>query len=499
MNHLILAPILIPLAGGVLVLLGRATGLAWDRWIGLAATLLLLPVAIELLQWAAGGERFVYALGDWPAPWGITLVLDQLSAWMLLVTAIVGAAAQIHATGRTDREGRHFHALVQFQLLGINGAFLTGDLFNLFVFFEILLIASYALLSHGARPARTTAAVQVMVLNLLGSTLFLFAVGCLYSAAGTLNFADLAERGAALPPDRLGLWQAGGWLLMIVFALKAALLPLGFWLPGAYGAADGAVAALFAVLTKVGVVAILRLGTLVFGDLNLPLILWPLALITLAVGATGMLAARRLGVLTGHAVIVSVGMLLVAVALDSPAGFAAAGYYLAHGTLATALLFLVGERIAYARGDHADELRPGPVIRGRFGLPAAFLLAAVAVAGLPPLGGFLGKLAILDAALPTGGAAWTLAVVLFASLAAIVALSRAGSVLLWKPGSGLADPLPPVRHLPWLGSGVLSAAIIALALLAGPAFEYAEGIATQLFTPFGYVDAVLAGAGEGAP
>ncbi len=491
MNHLVLAPILIPLAGGVLVLLGRRTGLAWQRWVGLAATVSLLPVAIALVGQAAGGVQLVYAMGAWPAPFGIVFVLDRLAAWMLLVTAVVAIAAHIHAIGRTDLEGRHFHALLQFQLLGINGAFLTGDLFNLFVFFEVLLIASYALLSHGSRRERTTAAIQVVVLNLLGSTLFLFAVGCIYAAAGTLNFADLAARGTELPVDRLGLWQAGGYMLMVVFALKAALVPLGFWLPSAYGVADGAIAALFSVLTKVGIVAILRVGTLVFPDLDLPAVIWPLALVTLVLGAVGMLAARHLAVLTANAVVVSVGMLLVAVSLDTPASLAAAGYYLAHGTLATAALFLAGDRIAFARGEMGDRLVPGPTIRDRLELPAAFLVAALAVAGLPPLGGFLGKLAILSAAVPAPHAGWALAVVLGASLAAILALSRAGSILLWKPGAGLATTVEPVRRLPWLGTTILVAALAALAVFAGPAFHYAEGLAAELGQSRGYIDTVL--------
>jgi len=498
-NHLVLAPLLLPLAAGVLALLGGRGGLRVERTVGLAATLALLPVSAVLLRAASDGLVFAYNVGDWPAPFGITLVLDRLSAWMLAVTSLVAAGALLFALGRADTAGRHFHALFQFQLLGINGAFLTGDLFNLFVFFEVLLIASYALLSHGSRPERTTAAVHVAVVNLLGSTLFLVAVGCLYAAAGTLNFADLAQRAAELPADRIGLWQAGGWLLLIVFALKAALLPLGFWLPGAYGAADGAVAALFAVLTKVGVVSIMRVGTLVFPDLEPGPVIWAAALATLAIGMTGMIAARRLAQLVAHSVVVSVGMLLVAVGVFTGPGLAAATYYLAHGTLATAALFLIASRIAMVRGESGDLLEGGPAFRDRVALPTAYLVAAVAVAGLPPLGGFLAKLAILDAAAGAGRAAWSFAAVLLATLLSIVALARAGTVLFWTvgPDRGEAVELPAWRPAAVSGVALLLASLVGLSVYAGAAFDFAGEAAAQLIDPGEYVRAVLGGAEGG--
>jgi multicomponent K+:H+ antiporter subunit D len=499
LNHLLLAPLLLPLAAGVVALLGGRGSLRFERTVGLVATLALLPVSVLLVGAASEGLVVAYDVGDWAAPFGITLVLDRLSAWMVSVTALVATAALLFALGRSDTTGRHFHALFQFQLLGINGAFLTGDLFNLFVFFEVLLIASYALLSHGSRPERTSAAVHVAVINLLGSTLFLVAVGCLYAAAGTLNFADLAQRAADLPADRLGLWQAGGWMLLVVFALKAALLPLGFWLPGAYGAADGAVAALFAVLTKVGVVSIMRTGTLFLPGLDPGPVLWAAALATLAIGMTGMIAAGRLAQLVAHSVVVSVGVLLVAVGLSSGPGLAAATYYLAHGTLATAALFLVTSRIAMVRGETGDLLEAGPAFRGRVALPTAFLVAAVAVAGLPPLGGFMAKLAILDAAVQAGRTAWSFAAVLAATLLSIVALARAGTIVFWKvgPDRGETVELPAWRPTAVAGVGLLLAGLVGLALYAGAAFDFASAAARQLLDPGEYVLAVLGTAGGG--
>ncbi len=493
MPDALLLPILLPLAGGLLALLAGRRGIGWQRAVGLVTTLTLLPVAVALCAWASQGPPAVYAVGDWPAPYGITLVLDRLAAWMLLVTAVVAAGAVLFAVGRSDTGGRHFHSLFQFQLLGINGAFLTGDLFNLFVFFEVLLIASYALLAHGGGAARTAVAIRVAVLNLVGSVLFLVAVGCLYSAAGTLNLADLAARAATLPADRAGLWQAGGWLLLAVFALKAAVVPLGFWLPGAYGTADGAVAALFSVLTKVGIVSALRCCVLVFPDLGIGPVAALAAVATLALGSTGMLAARSLSQLAAHAVVLSVGVLLVPVALSTRDALAAATFYLAHGTLASAALFLVAARVAVVRGEAADRLVAGPAFRERAALPLAFLLAAVAVAGLPPLGGFLGKAAILAAAVADGRAGWAVPAVLTASLLAIVALAKAGTTLFWKTGQdhGEVVEIPGWRPLAAGGTGLLLSALVLLSLAAGPAFHLASGVAGQVLDRQAYIEAVL--------
>jgi len=494
MNHLLLLPILVPLAGALAALVGERAGPRLERTVGAIATLALLPVAAVLFGVAAEGRVIAYAVGGWPAPFGIVLVLDRFAAWMLLVTAVVAAGALLSAVDRSDESGRHFHVLFQFQLMGIHGAFLAGDLFNLFVFFEVLLIASYALLCHGTRPGRTMAAVRVAVLNLLGSALFLVAVGCLYSAAGTLNLADLAQRAAGLPADRGGLWQAGAWLLVVVFALKAAALPLGFWLPGAYATVDGAVAALFSVLTKVGVAALVRCGTLLFPDLGIGPVAWAAALGTLAVGATGMLAARRMSRLAAHAVIVSVGVLLVAVAPFTRESLAAATFYLAHGTLATAAFFLVTTRIAAARGAAGDRLEAGPAFRGPVALPLAFLCVAVAVAGLPPLGGFLAKAAILDAAGGGSRAGATFAAVLASSLLATYALARAGSNVFWKAGQDGGE-VAPLRQressLASVGMALLLAAVLLLAALAGPVYRQAEEVAAQLLDREGYVEAVL--------
>nr|MBF3179384.1 monovalent cation/H+ antiporter subunit D [Pseudomonas aeruginosa] len=236
MSHWLILPILLPLFAGSLLLLPLAE--RWRRGLSLLAALALIPLSLLLMRTAASGDLSVYALGNWAAPFGIVLMLDRLAALMLLATAVLGSAALIYALRGDDRLGKHFHALFQFQLLGINGAFLTGDLFNLFVFFEILLIASYALLLHGGGAERVRSGLHYVILNLVGSAFFLIAVGTLYGLTGTLNMADMAQKIAMADAERAPLLAAAGLLLLVVFALKAALLPLYFWLPRAYAAAS---------------------------------------------------------------------------------------------------------------------------------------------------------------------------------------------------------------------------------------------------------------------
>jgi multicomponent K+:H+ antiporter subunit D len=503
-THLVILPVLLPLVAGSLLLLAARFGDAARRAIGLAATLALLPLAVLLLDRVADGTHLVYALGDWAPPFGIVLVADRLAAVMLLLTAIVALASLVYAGAGDDTRGPQYHALFQFQLLGINGAFLTGDLFNLFVFFEVLLIASYALLLHGLGAQRVGAAIHVVVLNLIGSALFLFAVGTLYAVTGTLNFADLARVLPLLGPDVAPLARSGALLLLGVFALKAALLPLGFWLPRAYAAATGATAALFAVLTKVGVYAILRVYPLVFGpgagEVANVAAAWvlPVALVTLAFGALGVLAARTLRMSAGWMVVYSVGTLLAAVGLFSEAGYAAAVYYTAHSTLASAALFLVSDLIARQRlvgGDRFEvvDAMPHGVVLGTL-----FFVTAVTIAGLPPLSGFIGKLFVLEAASAAPGAVVIWSVLLVAALVVIVAVARAGSALFWRTAPATTSARPAALDRRSVGAiASLLACIVGLVAWGGAATSYAWETARQLADPAGYVGAVL-GADEGA-
>lgn len=501
-NHWIIAPILLPMAAGILMLFAARGGLRLQRTLGLFSVLATLLVSILLLEQAATGAIATYELGNWRPPFGIVLVLDRLSALMLLLTGGLALAALVYAIRGADARGRNFHALFQFQIFGLNGAFLTGDLFNLFVFFEILLIASYGLLLHGGGARRVKAGLHYVVLNLIGSTFFLFAVGTLYGLLGTLNMADLALRVAEAPAEQAAVLRAAALVLLVVFGLKAALLPLGFWLPAAYAETTAPVAALFAVMTKVGVYAIVRVYSLIFGAeagyLALVAESWllPLALATLAAGALGTLAARNLRRLAAWLVVVSVGTLLAALSLAETDALSAGFYYLVHSTLAAAALFLVADLVASRRGTLNDNLMIGAVFPGRAVLGGCYFLAAASVAGLPPLSGFIGKLLILDAARGHEAAVWVWVVVLVGSLFAIVALARAGSMIFWKsesPFDAIVPEASPVIPQTVVATAALLAAAPLLAVLAGPVSDYMQATAGQVMDRHAYIDAVLGG------
>lgn len=493
MNHGLILPVLLPLIAGIALLL---TGnIHHQRYLNLGAAAALLPLAALLLI-TTGDDYHAYALGNWPAPFGIVLVLDRLSALMLLLTALVALPALWYAVAtNTDTQGRYFHPLFQFQLMGLNGAFLTGDLFNLFVFFEILLIASYSLLLHGGGRERIRAGLHYVILNLVGSALFLIAIGVLYGITGALNLADLAVRVAAAPAEDAGLLRAGALLLLVVFGLKAAVLPLYFWLPAAYAHTSAPVAALFALLTKVGVYAIIRVFSLVFGanagsvaDVATPYLL-PLALATITVGSVGVLASQDLRRLIGYSVIVSVGILLTGVGLDNAPGLSAALVYLVHTTLITAGLFLLADLIAVQRGHVGSQSAPPvsqPLIFG-----SLFFIGAVALAGMPPLSGFLGKLLLLRAAEDTLALPWVWSVALVSSLLLIVALGRMGSSLFWNTleSSVIGAPVPIQR---WWPAAALLVAGPLLIILARPMLDYATATTRQLREPAGYIETVLA-------
>jgi multicomponent K+:H+ antiporter subunit D len=503
MNHWIIVPVLLPLVAGALLLVLEWWGLAAKRALSVAASAALIPVALGLMTIAATGEQQVYYVGDWPAPFGIVLVLDRLSALMLMLSSVLATASIVYAVAGDDTRGADFHALFQFQLLGINGAFLTGDLFNLFVFFEILLIASYCLIVHGGGAARTRAAMHFVVLNLVGSSLFLIALGVIYGTLGTLNMADLAVKVASADADALALVRVAGLLLMVVFGLKAALLPLGFWLPSAYGAAAAAVACLFAIMTKVGVYAILRVHILIFvdavdGGISLDAWLLPLALATIVLGTMGALAAAELRATVSYLVVVSVGTLLAAVALSSRDGLAAALFYLLHSTLVTGSLFLLADLIGRQRGDAAARLDRSRAVYQPALLGSLFFVAAVAVSGLPPLSGFAAKLMILQAAQASAATAWVWGIILTSGLFVIVTLSRAGTAIFWRTDDTQGEARP-VRAIEALATGSLLAGALLLMVFGARVLDYSEATAGQLLDRSGYVDAVLANESVSTP
>ncbi|WP_422075065.1 monovalent cation/H+ antiporter subunit D [Tranquillimonas rosea] len=509
MSHWIIVPVVLPaLLAAFIVLLCRFN-LTVQRALSTAGTAVMVVIATGLMLRAGTGAIDVYELGDWPAPFGIVLVADRLATMMVLLTSVLALAVVLYVIGTGwDKRGRHFHALFQFQLMGVCGAFLTGDAFNLFVFFEVLLIASYGLMIHSGGPVRLRAGMQYVVYNLLGSTLFLFALGTIYAVTGTLNMADLADRVAQLPTDDTALLRVGATLLILVFAVKAAVLPLHFWLPASYSNAPAPVAALFAIMTKVGAYAMLRFLTLVFPpDLEatqglFDFWLQPAAMLTLIAGMVGVLGARRLDRLAAFAVIGSMGTLLTSISLLTPQGTQAALFYILHSTFASATLFLIVGLVQAGRGGAGGRIEAlAPIARN--GLVAGlFFISAIALSGVPPLSGFVGKLMVLDAARAASGPYWPVwTAILVTSLIAIVGFARAGSTVFWKANESTAaaahPEAPPATGLSIVAIGGIMVLLVALTVLAGPVMAFMGETTDQLYNTTGYISAVL-GDGEAA-
>jgi multicomponent K+:H+ antiporter subunit D len=524
-NHLTITPIVIPLLAGTLMLLIGERRRPFKAAIGIASALLQLAAAILLLllaDGAIGGTDAaavrVYRLGDWPSLFGIVLVLDRLSALMLVLTGVLGFAALVFSLAHWQRAGAHFHPLFQFQLMGLNGAFLTGDLFNLFVFFEVMLAASYGLALHGSGIARVRAGLHYVAINLLASLLFLIGVSMIYGLAGTLNMADLAGRIAGLRGEDRALVEAGAAILGVAFLVKAGMWPLGFWLPTTYAAAGTASAAIISILSKVGIYAVLRLWLLMFGEGAGDSAgfggawLFFGGLLTIAFGSMAVLATQNMARLAGATILVSSGTLLAAIGTGQVAVTGGALFYLASSVPAIAAFFLLIELVERGRGVGADVLA---VTREAFGeaeedlddeeeigvaIPAtmatlgmSFIGCAVLLAGLPPLSGFLAKFAMLAPLLGSGdgvpSTAWALlAALILSGLATIVAMTRAGIDAFWASPAG---EVPRVRVTEIAPIMLLLALCLAMTVQAGPALRYMEATAQSLHVPRDYVRNVL--------
>lgn len=526
LQHLPIFPILLPLVTAALLLLGGEARRPYRAVVAVAATLAQLIVAVILLAMADArlpgpwpGEVGVYALGGWVAPFGIVLVVDRLSTLLLVLTATLGLATLVYSLARWARAGVYYLPLFQLLLMGLNGAFLTGDLFNLFVFFEIMLAASYGLALHGSGQARVRASVHYIVVNLVASLFFLIAAAVIYGVTGTLNMAELARRAPMLTPADRALFDTGAALLGVVFLVKAGSWPLNFWLPATYGAAAAPVAGVFAILTKVGVYALLRFETLLqAGGAPAPFggqWLFYVGLATIAIGALGVLAAQRLDRAASALIIISSGTLLAAFGFSGTALTGPALFYLANSVLGAGAFFLVielAERDRSAAADllaisfeyfgasdpedpqHSDIVVGVAIPMAMAFLGLSFIVCALLLIGLPPLSGFIAKFALLAAAIaaaPETGDALSaglfVAALLLSGLAGIIALSRLGVRVFW-------DAARKTPRLQWIEAGPVAALMllcIALAMGAGPAMTYFNVAARSLHDGGGYVKAVL--------
>ena len=444
-EHTPIFSILIPaITAFILILLGNpgSGSLAqdwrqpWRRGISYTSGLLGLFTAVNYLIFASSGQISVYNLGEWAAPFGIVLVLDQLSALMLVLTYGLAVPVMWFASKEWDERGRYFHAMCHFLLMGLTGAFLTGDLFNLFVFFEILLMASYVLLLHGQGKARFQLGIHYVTINLLASALFLIGLGMIYGSVGSLNMADVARLMPLLEGDQHRIAVAGGLLLFTVFGIKAAMLPVGFWLPKTYAVATTPVAALFTIMTKVGIYAILRVNGTVFDDAIsreiLQYILLPIGLITSVYGVIGAMGAERLRRFIGFMILSSVGTILIAISLFNTLAWAAALYYLVHSTIIAAAFYILSGWITSQRGEFKDHFKIAPQMKQHKVVALTYFTIALMMAGLPPFSGFLGKVFILQATAHSPYQLLIIVTVLVVSLLSIIAFTRVGFVIFWR-------------------------------------------------------------------
>ncbi|MGR0278279.1 monovalent cation/H+ antiporter subunit D [Marinomonas dokdonensis] len=487
MQHLSILPILIPLIFGVIMLLPPVSRqLKAQRICSVIAGFCLFVAAILLFAQVSSQGVIVYALGGWQPPFGIALVADPLSVLMVSVTAFLAFAVILYSVAGQDKGGAYFHPLLMFQVMGINGAFMTGDIFNLFVFFEILLIASYALLIHAGGKQKTQAAMHYVILNLVGSSLFLFGLGILYGTLGTLNMADMAIKVGSLQGETATLAKTGALLLLVVFGLKAAMLPMHFWLPKTYASATAPVAALFAIMTKVGIYSIFRVYTVIFGEQAGELAniatpwLWPMALLTIAIGSIGVIASPSIRILSANLVIVSSGSLLVCAAINSIESTAAALYYLVHSTLASAGLFLLADLISRQRGKAEDRFVHSRLMKQPKLLGFGFAISALALIGMPPLSGFVGKIMILQATQSIAETLWIWPLLLIGSLVTLVAFSRAGTTLFWRHNGNEVDEAEIAKPAEILAVGLLLLASPLLVIFGGSMAEFTLHAANYL-------------------
>ena len=504
LQHLIVAPVLLPLLVGALLIPVNQNRHTLKFAMSLTSSVLLWLVAVALLLMADGGHWAdgigVYLASNWAAPFGIALMVDRLAALMLVLTATIALAVLVFSAQRWDRVGVSFHSMFQFLLMGLNGAFLTNDLFNLFVFFEVMLAASYGLVLHGYNLRRIRAGMQYIAINLAASLLFLIGVALIYGAAGTLNIADLSQRVATLGAQDAWLLQVGAVILALAFLTKGAMWPLGFWLPTTYASASAPVAAMLVLMTKVGVYAVLRVWLAVFGDAAGALDGFGLAALsvggmaTLAFGAIGMLASQDGGRMAGYGAIVSSGTLLAVIGHSGSAVLASGLYYLLGSTLAMAafmLLIELTERIrppgaaliaitmeAFAIEDKPEE-PVGVGIPGSLAfLGLSFAACALVISGMPPLAGFVAKFSLFHAMLAStaemdGGVptrTWVLiALMVSGGLAAIIALMRLGVRTFWAAGVVTPPRLKVSEAAPVTALVLLC---VLLTVQAGTVFDY---------------------------
>ncbi|MFP4203622.1 MAG: proton-conducting transporter membrane subunit [Opitutales bacterium] len=500
----LLLPLLLPFVGAIILLVGSRS-LILQRTGGAVFSVATFAAAIYLLIQVHAEGYIVMQMGDWAAPFGITFVADRLSAAMVAVASFMGGAVAVYAVGDIDtgRLQRFFFPLYLLLLFAVNGAFMTGDLFNLYVWFEVMLIASFVLTAMGGSKEELEGGLKYVALNLLASALFLAGVGVIYGQTGTLNMADIASNLADSPN---AAWVTGSsMLLLVAFSLKAGMFPFFFWLPAAYHTPPPAVSAIFAgLLTKVGVYALFRAYTLflapIFPDIQ-AILLWlaVLTMVTGVLGATSHFDMRR--ILSFH-IISQIGYMALGLALMTPLALAAGLFYIIHHIIVKTNLFLVSGIVIRLKGN-CDLARVGGLSVAAPWLAGLFFIPAFSLGGIPPLSGFWAKLGVVKAGLELGS--WiAVAVALLVSILTLYSMTKIWAEVFWKaqPENTAAEELnAPAGHIGWMIApvAVLAVTTVLIGVFGEPMFTFTELAADQLMDPSGYISVVLPEGSEGNP
>jgi multicomponent Na+:H+ antiporter subunit D len=496
-SNILFLPIFISLLAGALTL-SFWRSIRWQKRITLVAATAYFIVAVVLLREVMQEGYIVLQMGNWAAPFGITLVADVLSATMILLTGIVGFAAALYSMASVPNEHIRFgyFSLLQLLLAGVSGAFLTGDIFNLFVWFEVMLLASFGLLTLGGERNQMEGAIKYVTINLFSSAIFLSAIGLLYGTAGTLNMADLSVKLAGV--EEQGLVNVLALMFMVSFGIKAGAFPLFFWLPASYHTPLVAVSAVFAgLLTKVGVYALYRFFSVIFiGDIQYThtIILWVgiLTMLTGVLGAAAQFEFRR--ILSFH-IISQIGYMLIAFAIFTPLAIIGGVFYIAHHIIVKTNLFLISGLTYQLSGTH--ELKAmGGFYRQRPWLALVFLIPALSLAGLPPLSGFFAKYIVIKAGVEAGSW-WAVGFGLLVGLLTLFSMIKIWAEVFWKRPPETDSPIDLSGKLsPWMLAPVilLSVITVGIGLFGEPLYQLAKVAASQLLNPQGYIDAVLGGA-----
>ncbi len=489
-TYLIL-PVAVPMFTAALLLLVPNTRV--QRWLAFAGSLVLLACATTI-AWLVRAEGIqVLDAGAWRAPFGITFVADQLSAMLLVAVGIVGVATTGYAFAGLDprREAVAYHPVLMVLLMGVSGAFLTGDLFNLYVWFEVMLVASFVLMALYRNKLQVRAAFSYVTLNLLASAILLTALGLLYGKAGTLNMADLSQRWSE--GERPPLQLAMAALFLTAFGIKAALFPWFSWLPASYHTPPAAVSAIFAgLLTKVGVYSMFRVFTLLFQDVHpgAPTFLLIVSLVTMTVGVVCALTQRDFRRVLSFNLVGHIGYTTMGLGLATQLGLAGSLLYVVHHILAITNLYLIAGIFLRMRRS-SDFERLGSLFRTHPFVSLIALIPMFALAGVPPLSGAIAKIALVQAAFEAE-LYWAGVVALIVSLLSLLSIARLWDESFWKSAPEDADKNRPVW--PQLASiGGLTVLTLSFSVVAGPLLALTSSIAQGLLSPETYVQAVLKG------